>query len=49
VEDDERSGRPRSHRTDENVEKVRYLVHSHKCLSINQTHYEEILKRLHAA
>jgi hypothetical protein len=29
VEDDERSGRPRSDRTDENVEKVRNLLQSH--------------------
>jgi hypothetical protein len=28
VEDDERSGHPRSHRTDENGEKVQNLVHS---------------------
>jgi hypothetical protein len=28
VEVDESSGRPRSHRTDENVEKVRYRVYS---------------------
>jgi hypothetical protein len=28
MEDDERSGLPKSHRTDENVEKVRDLVHS---------------------
>jgi hypothetical protein len=33
VEDDEGSGRPRSHRTDENVEKVRNLMHSDRCLS----------------
>jgi hypothetical protein len=35
VEDDKRSGRPRSHRIDENVEKVRNLVHSDIRLSIN--------------
>jgi hypothetical protein len=34
VEHDERSGHPRSHRTDENVEKVRNVVHSHRRLSI---------------
>jgi len=34
VENDERSGRPRSHRTDENVEKVRNLVHSDRHLII---------------
>jgi hypothetical protein len=34
VEDNERSGRPRSQRTDENVEIVRCLVHSDKRLSI---------------
>jgi len=34
VEDDERSCRPRSHRTEENVEKGRNLVHSDKRLSI---------------
>jgi hypothetical protein len=37
VEDDERSGRPRSHRTDENVgkvEKVWNLVHLGRCLSV---------------
>jgi hypothetical protein len=32
VEDDERCGRPRSHRTDENVKKVRNLVHSDRRL-----------------
>jgi hypothetical protein len=30
VEDDERVCRPRSHRTDENVEKVRNLVYSER-------------------
>jgi hypothetical protein len=34
VEDDERSGRSRPHRTDENVEKARNLVHSDRRLSI---------------
>jgi hypothetical protein len=34
VKDDEVSGRQRSHRTDENIEKVRNLVHSHRRLSI---------------
>jgi hypothetical protein len=34
VEDDEKSGRPRSHRIDENGEKVRNLVHSHRRLNI---------------
>jgi len=33
VEDDKRSGCPRSHRNDENVEKVQKLVHSDGCLS----------------
>jgi hypothetical protein len=28
VKDDERNGRPKTHRTDENVEKVRKLVRS---------------------
>jgi hypothetical protein len=31
---DERSGLPRSHRTDENAEKVQNLVHSDRRLSI---------------
>jgi hypothetical protein len=34
VEDDESNGGPRFHRTDENAEKVRNLVHSHRRLSI---------------
>jgi hypothetical protein len=34
VEDDERSGCPRLHKTDEDVEKVQNLVHSDKHLSI---------------
>jgi hypothetical protein len=33
-ENDERSGHPRSHRTDKNVEKVQNLVHSYRHLSI---------------
>jgi hypothetical protein len=32
--EDERSGHPRFHRTDENVEKVQNVVHSDKGLSI---------------
>jgi hypothetical protein len=44
LEDDERNCRPRSHRTDEDVEKVQNLVHS-----INQAYYVQILKRLHVA
>jgi hypothetical protein len=35
VEDAERSGHPRSHRTDENVKKVQNMVHSDRCLSLN--------------
>jgi len=34
MEDDERSGHPRSHTTDENVEKLWNLVHLDRCLSI---------------
>jgi len=34
VEVDERCGRPRSQRTDENIEKVRNLVHLDRHLSI---------------
>jgi len=34
MEDDERSGRPISHRTDENVEKVINLVHLHSQASL---------------
>jgi hypothetical protein len=30
----ERSGRPRSHRTDEDVEKLRSIVHSDRLLSV---------------
>jgi hypothetical protein len=33
-DDDERSGCPRSHRTNEKCEKVQNLVHSNRCLSI---------------
>jgi len=50
VEVDERSGRSRSLRTDENVEKVvQNLVNSDRRLSINQTFYIEILKLLREA
>jgi hypothetical protein len=48
VEDDEGSC-PRSHRTDDNIEKVRSLVHSDRWFSINRAYYVEILKRLHEA
>jgi hypothetical protein len=41
VEDDESSGRPRFHRTDENVEKVRKPVST-----FIQAYYVQILKRL---
>jgi hypothetical protein len=41
MEDDERSGCPRSHRTYENVGKVQNLVHS-----VNQAYYVEIFKWL---
>jgi hypothetical protein len=34
VKDDERTGRPKTHQTDENVEKVRKLVHSDRRLSV---------------
>jgi hypothetical protein len=34
MEDDERSGCSRSHRTDENVEKMQTLMHSDRRLSI---------------
>jgi hypothetical protein len=37
VKDDERSGRPRTHRTDENVEKVRKLVCADRPLSLRMT------------
>jgi histone-lysine N-methyltransferase SETMAR len=46
VEDDERNGHARSHRTDENIVKVRNVVHSVSRLSINQAYYVEISKRL---
>jgi hypothetical protein len=34
MEDDERSGDSRSHRTDENVIKMQNMVNSYRCLSI---------------
>jgi hypothetical protein len=49
VEDDKRSGCPRSHRNNENIEKMWNLVHSDRHLSINQAYYVEILKQLHKA
>jgi hypothetical protein len=42
MEDDERSGHPRPHRTDENVDEVRNLVHS----TVSQAYYVEMLKQL---
>jgi hypothetical protein len=44
---DERSGHPRSQRTDENVEKVQILVHSSRHVRINKAYYVEILKWLY--
>jgi hypothetical protein len=41
VEDAERSGRPRYHRTDENVEKVRNLAQSDRRLSIKATKFRQ--------
>jgi hypothetical protein len=49
VKVDERSSRPRCHRTDKNVEKLRNLMHSDNILSISQSYYVEILKRLREA
>jgi hypothetical protein len=46
VEVDERSGHPRSHRAEENVEKLRNVVHSDRLLSINESDYVKILNRL---
>jgi hypothetical protein len=46
--DDERSGHPRSHRTNENVVKVQNMVHSDRCLGI-RAYCMEILKQLHKA
>jgi len=49
--EDERSGHPRFHRTDENVEKVQNVVHSDKCLSIRAMTVQLNLdkeKQLHA-
>jgi hypothetical protein len=49
VVDDDRSDCPRSHRTNENVEKVQNLVHSDRHSSINQVYCVEVLKWLHEA
>jgi hypothetical protein len=40
VKDDERTGRPKIHRTDENVEKVQTLVRSDRRLSVRMTEDE---------
>jgi len=45
VEDDERSGRPRSYRTDENVEKVHNFVHLDRRLRIRATAVELNLEK----
>jgi hypothetical protein len=45
VEDDEKSGRPWSHRTNEKVETMGNMVHSDRRSSISRA-YVEILKRL---
>jgi hypothetical protein len=44
--EDERNGHPRSHRTDENVEKVRNLVHLDRHLSITKFRQRNIEKDL---
>jgi hypothetical protein len=49
VEHDEKTGRPRPRRTDENVGKMRNLMHSDRRLRINQAHHVEILMRLREA
>jgi hypothetical protein len=36
VEDDERCGHPRSHRMNENVEKVWNLVYTYRCSQVSQ-------------
>jgi hypothetical protein len=41
MSDDERSDRPSSHRTDDNVEKVRNLVHSDRSLCLSITAVEQ--------
>jgi hypothetical protein len=47
MEDDERSGHLRYHKTDENIGKAWNLVHSDRCLSINQAYFAEIPKWLY--
>jgi hypothetical protein len=49
VEYYERSGCPRSHKTDENVEKMQNLVYPDRRLSIIRVYNVETLKRLHSA
>jgi hypothetical protein len=46
TDDDERSGCPKSYRTNENAEKVQNLMHSDRRSSINQAYYVDILKWL---
>jgi mRNA-degrading endonuclease RelE of RelBE toxin-antitoxin system len=45
VKDDERTGRPKTHRTDKNVEKVRKLVRSDRQLSVRMMAEELNLDR----
>jgi hypothetical protein len=45
----ESSGHRRTHRTNENVEKVWKLVHGDRHLSINQAYDVDILEWLHEA
>jgi hypothetical protein len=45
VESDERSGCPRSHRTNENVEKVWNLVHPDICLNIRAMYVQLFRQR----
>jgi hypothetical protein len=44
VENTERSGRPRTHRTDENVEKMRNMLRSGRRLSIRNVFLQQNYK-----